>query len=363
MRSVQVDISDPGVTQTLMSGSRPSICRESDGTLHCTYFKWFDTAPIWRIMHGYSSDNGDTWTIEEVATLPADGSAWIMDPSICIDSSDNIYIIWERRNGTTRYLECVRWNGISWTDEAIISWTSSDSNERAYNNAAVDDLDTIHVVFKVTVGGTESLCHIKRNGAWDGSYTIIVSDSSLRADFIALAVDGTGDLHLVYRQVVGSDYILYHRTYTTIWSSATEVVSSTSLIVISDFVADSSDNLHLVYWLASPTLRSYYKTKPSGSSWGSPELIVDENLSTILALDTSQVIKAANYNGSVSGTNKVRMLKDAGTYWLPGIPQSMAADVDALSRWSSLHHLFPTGNQGLTATDEAIFVANVYAKP
>lgn len=361
---VQVDIADPGLTTPNGSAGLPWICRDTNGVLHCTYMKWFDTEPTWRIMHGYSSDDGDTWTLEEAVT---DGG---YDPGICIDSSNNIYIIYEySESSTVRRLRCAYWDGASWSTEEITSWNPYAGSAAAYARVLVDGSNNIHVVFKerLAIATYEHHHMIRASGVWGSDTTIFSGAAGNRM----LTIDDWSYLHFIYTISSGGINYFYHRTYDGSWSDAEEVTSSASSISINDFVVDASNNLHLVYhFYSAPDMTYYYQEKLSGEPlWESAEQIQVVSASPyptlLLSLSKDQEVSIIDIKELGTWPNSygsTRMWQRNGS-WAASSWQNLTTGVEISWVDGSMHHLFPYDSgayPGLTDTDETIQLIETY---
>jgi len=73
------------------------LARDSSGYLYAVYNKYNAVSGYYNIMISRSTDTGETWTED---TLHADASNSAYTPKIAIDSSDNIFVVWEGKDPT-----------------------------------------------------------------------------------------------------------------------------------------------------------------------------------------------------------------------------------------------------------------------
>jgi len=75
-------------TSSTKCNNQQKLARKSNGDLWCVYYRSDGTYS--QIYASYSTDGGETWTEEQVCS----GSDNQYNPSIAIDSSDNIHVVW-----------------------------------------------------------------------------------------------------------------------------------------------------------------------------------------------------------------------------------------------------------------------------
>jgi len=350
MKLIEIDLAEPDVTQPLGSAGRQWLCRDIYGTLHATYNKHFDTGNAWRIMHAWSTDNGDTWSIEEVFSWAA---GTCMDGCIAADSLGNVYILFEARDGSTRYLKSARLTGAFWTVEDVCSWTAYGSGFYASPCIAIDSLNTIHCVFGTrTASSSYQLLHVRYFAASWLLPTIITSGNS-RYHQIAMTLDGSDVLHLVERTSASND--LYYWYYNGVWNSGGVIGSD---YTIDQVVCEAGGDLVVIS--SSSTVLSCIR-KPSGSGWNPRETIISapSYISGFATLAVSGIVVPALLQTEYpvpSEFDVQTFRRDGG--WSGSVLEHYLGDVE----WSwgrALYSLYP-GDYGKVQADEIMALFEGY---
>jgi len=267
------------------------IVKDSSGNLHVVFYK--SVRGYYQIFYGKSTDNGTTWASTQ---LTSEASEHQYYPSIAIDSSDNLHIVWYGQDAASPTYNQIRYikytAGGSW---GAISNITSEATEHQYDAAiAVDSSDYLHVVFRGQHSGSTSYDEIRYlrsttgGGSWDSIYNIAEAANETQYK-PTLAVDGADNVHVVwYGQHAGSTsyyQIRYiKRTSVGVWDgSVTNLTTESSEHQYYPAIAvDSSDNLHVTWHGQHSGSTSYdqirYKKFTAGGSWGSIENLTSTTL-------------------------------------------------------------------------------------
>lgn len=248
-----------------------NIVRDSYGILHCVYQGCGDNYSEPRIYYIKSEDNGVTWVNDE--QLSNNDSARQAYPKLCIDSNDNMYLVWL---------------GVP------VGETISNVIFRKYTNGSWGDIE-------------------------------VLTDVLVRMGSVDIAVDGNDVVHLAYSyQTVGGDYReqLYYRTYNGSWSSESALTSDIEYRWIDIHMAIAPDNsIHLVC-----TRQNYrgwdsiiqYRKKVSEGSWSTvqnfqingyesflPRISIDANQKITIVGVTLNGIYSSSYINSWSSWEEI----------------------------------------------------------
>ncbi|RJQ10671.1 MAG: exo-alpha-sialidase, partial [Bacillota bacterium] len=137
-------------SSTTNAATGRTLARTSTGRLWAVYVK--SAGGYNQIYAAYSDDGGATWTEEAVTSASANQAG----PTIAIDSSDNVHVVWYGSSwGTNTAYENIQYRKrtTSWqTQEAV-----TDKNAHQYSPAiAIDSSDNVHVVWHGLGWGTNT---------------------------------------------------------------------------------------------------------------------------------------------------------------------------------------------------------------
>jgi hypothetical protein len=131
----------------------PTIAVDSDNHIHIT---WSDYTPgDGEIYYKKSTDGGATWTTKRLTY----SDHYSLSPTIAVDSNSYIHIAWEELTSVNReiYYKRSTDRGVSWTTSRL-TWNSGDSMEPSIT---VDSSNNIHVVWQDETSGNREIYYKK----------------------------------------------------------------------------------------------------------------------------------------------------------------------------------------------------------
>ena len=236
-----------------------SIVRQSNGTLNLVTNRYVDS--IWRIYNWISTDNGLTWSADDINS---DATAHQYAPKILLDENDGLHAIWEGIGYGTytdkkQILYSYKEFSGTWTEPELIC---EKDNHQYVPSAVIDKNGVIHVVWygegwDVATTPYQIIYCYGNIGNWSTPRKI--TNSSLSQYNPILNIDSKDNLHLVWHgnyNATTQNEIQYKRKFRGYWTP-TEVISRTrygnATEVYPSTVIDKYDNLHVVW---------------SGNAWG-----------------------------------------------------------------------------------------------
>ena len=368
MDFVIVDLAEPDVTQPLGSYGRRWLCRDVAGILHCTHNKFFSTGARWRVMHGYSLDEGASWTVEEVPDAPIGTGSFAMDSGILTDSVGRVHIIYEYRIApeTTHYIKHAVKSGGDWSSEDITNWTAySPSSAVAAPACVLDSFDRIHVLFARQTGyNNYELQYISNiSGSWGDEVTLATATSlSALPQRRCLCVDALDQLHLVYNLSADRTKIYYRQGVP--WSEEEVIETFGFNVAPFDLVANVSE---LVLGIHSSD-GGYIKLKPTPGLWEPAEVVFTPDSGYFIS-DVAPVVSKtmkvglADLERTSSYFFKMKLWQKIEGVWLSSSFQEAPDQIED-SYGYPLFHLYPhqAGNYpGLLAEDEIMTFREIYS--
>jgi len=248
-------------TSPVQYNTQRKIVRTSDGYLHRVYTK-FDGSH-YRIYYAKSTDGGSTWTETD---LSEDDSHDFIDPSIAVDSNDNIWVVYSIITGIRYRI----YNGVEWSEPQSISEYAEGSFAPSI---AIDEHDNVHVAWCVDWAFYHKISYRMFNGtSWSSIETL---DSSNYPKYPSIAVDANNYVHVVWQEKVSDVWNIKHRKKT---DSGWQAIYSVTNVNDYDqtypcIVADPSGNVHVV-WQTSDHQIKYRRCSPDGT-WNTIETVYD----------------------------------------------------------------------------------------
>jgi hypothetical protein len=341
---------------------------------------------------------------------------------IAVDSRDYLHVVWSEDSdnqtwGTDTEIVYTYFDSISWSSPIAVSDFGTPTDGTSIQpSIAIDSQDNVHVVWADSTaaptvpenpeGVTEILYRMldTTTGAWSPIQCIsdnasMWNDGSAVIPFIA--IDTNDDLHVVWSDIVqapsvlwssGEPEILYTSRISGVWSTVVPVSDNNSNYNSfgSEFPAiatDSSNNAHIVWedWYPGSDKEIFYRNVTSGMGFGVPIMLSgagvnawnnDESRFPIIAVDpltdALHVVWQDDTNGSW-GTDVEIFYSNStnGAVWtnataLSGIGINAWNNDDSYGPWitvdklSRIHVVWhdDTDSSGEWGTDREIFYSN-----
>jgi hypothetical protein len=122
------------------------LARAKTGRIWCTYI--FQISGVSQVCVAYSDDKGVTWTQEQVSSA----SQTQYDSVIAIDSQDNLHVLWDGRGyvgtGFWRQVQYRKRNSDGTWDAQVAITASTYAAHQAEPSIAIDSLDNVHITWK-----------------------------------------------------------------------------------------------------------------------------------------------------------------------------------------------------------------------
>jgi hypothetical protein len=263
----------------------PAIAIDSSNNIHIV---WHNDTPIGSAIYYMKSTNGGaSWTTKRLTWNP--GHYYYS--TIAIDSSNNIHIVW---CGGTPINEEIYYKkstdgGASWTTKRL-SWISGNS---LYPTIAIDSGENLHVVWYDNISGNFEIYYKKSTNSGVSWTTKRVTWNSGKSHNPTIAIDSSNNIHVVWHDDTPNKWEIYYSRSTdggTTWRTKRMTRNSGSSYY-PIIAADSSDNIHVVWWDYDPGYSEiYYKRSTDGGgawttkrlTWNSedswyPAIAVDSN--------------------------------------------------------------------------------------
>jgi murein DD-endopeptidase MepM/ murein hydrolase activator NlpD len=331
-------------TESTWDSRRPSLFVDSIGTVHVAWSDIGDYVGSSRVLYKSKPAGGSWGMTEVVSTESTSGSK---SPSLFVDSDGMVHVAWEDE---TNYDGC-GWDadifykskpaGGSWSITEVVSTESTDSS--GFPSLAVDNNGTVHVAWHdyTDYAGSGSGWDIfykskPAGGSW--TTTEVVSTESTYLSWCAsLFVDNDGMVHVAWEDETnydgcGWDNDIFYKSKPSGGSwSTTEVVSTESTWDSwhPALFVDNDGMVHVTWqdWTdfggSGSDWDIFYKSKPSGGSWTTTEVVSTESTSgssqPSLAVDFGEVhvawVDRTDYGGSGSDLDIFYKSKAPGEDW------------------------------------------------
>ena len=191
------------IDSTGIVGHTSSIAIDSSDTIHISY----RASQLGNIK--YATCSSSCSTVSSWTTTTIDNSGDATDPSIVVDSNDDVHIAY-RISTSTPYTSYLMHTTCSLSCSSAASWTStvvtSATGHYSYISIAVDSNDGVHISYAKQRPGTSgyrSLDYATCSSSCSStsSWTnIIVDDPPYGATYNSIAVDSNDRVHIVYHQ-------------------------------------------------------------------------------------------------------------------------------------------------------------------
>ncbi len=347
-------------SDTTTDNQEPQIALDSGGNPHAVW-SGYDAGSVWRIY--YSENTGSGWSAPlNISPGSTTGNAM---PQIVLDAGGHPHVAWHGNDGSTFRVYYSENTGAGWSTPLNLSpgnvgnfnpcitldaggnphvvWFGNDGlNERIYYSEntgagwstplnistnstgnwtpqiALDASGNPHAVWRGDDGGSVQRIYYSENTGAGWSTPLNISNSSINNSDPRLALDASGNPHIVWQGRVGSDWWVYYSENTgSGWSTPLNLSTGSSDNSDPQIALDTGGHPHVVwYGWDSATWRVYYSTN-TGSGW-SAELNLSpgttDNSYQRIALDASghpHVI----WHGTDGSTYRVYYSTNSGSGW------------------------------------------------
>jgi hypothetical protein len=225
-------------------------------------------------------------------------SAWSGVPNLAIDSSNTIHVVWEDDISGNREIYYTRSTdgGATWSAAKRLIWNSGESRFPAI---AIDGSGTIHIVWDDNTPGNAEIYY---RGSSDGGATWSAANrltwTSGGSYDSVLAIESSDTIHVVWFDFTPGNVELYYKRSSdggATWSAANRLTWNSGGSYCPAIAKDGSDAIHVVWEDQTPGYSEIYykKSTDSGTTW-SPDIRLTWNSGTsadpVIAIDTNSII-------------------------------------------------------------------------
>ncbi len=279
------------------SNNQRTLVKDSAGILYCAYAG--AEGGTYQVFIARSTDDGASWE-SRWATITT-GPLENRDPTMVIDSSDTLHLIWRGNTVTGPDSDLLYTQYPSPSIEIVSEYIGYPGAEQY--SLAIDTADNLHAVWT----GAPSLWRVRyarfdrASRTW-GPAEIIepLGDSH----FPSIEIDGSGNPHVVHRRLYSGVYSQIHRYKTGgIWrgyngencDTLNEFVTSTSTVEYSSMFIDNSDNLYAVWmweraFVTQPDTLRFRKYNSIAHAWEPVHWLWGNSITDARARHTGDVV-------------------------------------------------------------------------
>ncbi|TSC75445.1 MAG: hypothetical protein G01um101430_287 [Parcubacteria group bacterium Gr01-1014_30] len=263
------------------------LVRASKGDLYAVYHR--DN----KVYLAKSQDNGLNWIEAEIVS-----GQYQINPSIAIDSQDNLHIVWQVKVGTSTVYK-IRYTGYDGNSfSAIEDFTADESKSQEIPVITVDSQNKIHIAWVGKNNPGDRIYYTTNSAGALGDSIEIVKDLEFSGGLwssiaqFSFTSDSQGVLHFVWFEGVPiggccvTAYLRYRNGNFGVWS-AIKNLAIVDLQNYSSIAFDSQDNIHIVWHQPAQvsgewrSLIKYLKCAGDCASGGIETLSDEKNPQTI----------------------------------------------------------------------------------
>jgi len=260
------------LTWTSGDSKDPSVAIDSNNHIHIVW--WDETPGISEIYYKRSIDGGTTWGAVKRLTWT---SGWSYYPTIAIDSSDHIHVVWEdyAPGNAEIYHKKSTDGGTTWSANKRLTWTSDNSYVPVI---AIDSSDTLHVVWYDETSDNSEIYY--KNSTDGGTTWSTTQRLTWTSDFSydpVMAIDSSDTLHVVWEDYLpGNDQLYYRRSADggSTWSTAKRITWTSSECWWPALAIDANDHIHTIWtdYTSGGVYDIYYKRSTNGgTTWSAAQ--------------------------------------------------------------------------------------------
>jgi hypothetical protein len=241
----------------------PSIAVDSSNNIHVV---WVDITPgNYEIYYKRSTDGGASWSGTKRLTWT---STWNEEPAMAVASSNDIHVVWaDFKSGSYEIFHKKSTDGgATWASSRRLTWTSGRSVSPAI---MVDSSNNIHVVCNDNTPSDDEIYFKKStNGgaSWTTKRLTWNSEDSMNPSITA---DPSNNIYVVWvNDTPAINYEIYYKKSTNggvSWPGAKRLSWSPEDSILPDIASDSTGNTHVVWSDYTPgTVGIFHRKSTNG---------------------------------------------------------------------------------------------------
>nr|MDO8119223.1 hypothetical protein [Candidatus Sigynarchaeota archaeon] len=239
----------------------PSLFVDTAGNLHVVWVDYSDydgSGPGPNIFYKRWNASSGAWTMTEVVSTESTNESLSLNPSLAVDIVGNVHVAWEgyAEFGSSADIFYKQWNATSgtWTTTEVVSSESTGSSLQP--SISLDAVGNVHVVWvdysDYDGSGLDPDIFYKQRNATSGTWTtteVVSSESTDSSLQPSISLDVVGNVHVVWADL--NVYDIFYKRWDIItgeWTAAT-VIKTEGIGVSSapSLITDGTGNLHLIW--------------------------------------------------------------------------------------------------------------------
>ncbi|MFC1799805.1 FlgD immunoglobulin-like domain containing protein [Candidatus Eisenbacteria bacterium] len=211
----------------------------------------------------YKRFNGLSWGADERLT-DADGDSKY--PSVTAHGDNRVFVVWqdERPVSGKQYLYLREHDGLAWHPEILHSECGAGFTTPS---VCLDSSNNVHIVWWRNYGDDQQICHIKyADGIW-GASTVIAD--SYDASGPTVSRGANGQVHAAWNRSPGGGWGIYHCLFDVDhWGAPETITSGPTLSSHPSIVVDADGDVHMVWCDRRDGNKEIYYTRRESGLWG-----------------------------------------------------------------------------------------------
>jgi hypothetical protein len=297
----------------------PAVAVDSTGGLHVV---WQDETPgKGEVYYKRSTDGGVTWTANKRLTWDLRFASL---PTIAVDPSGSLHLFWHTNDAAYSdiYYKKSTDGGNSWTGNKRLTWTQDNESPEI----AVDSSGNLHLVWYSPLGMHLDTFYRKST---DGGSTWtprkrITFTFSQPSSFPVIAADPSGNIHVVWNEDVWTgDWRVYYKKSSdggATWSATKQLNWTAGVSMYPRIAIDSLGNVHVVYYYGPIEYEDtdyeiyYRKSTDAGDTWMPGKRL------------TWNSVASENPIIAVDSANNLHLVWEEGNYWSAELYDKISTD-------------------------------------
>jgi hypothetical protein len=163
----------------------------------------------------YSRYDGGNWSLP---IRLSQGYPDSLNPTVAVDSNDNVYVAWYKSNGRNYEINFVRWTG-AWVGRTVLSYGRYDAIDPTM---AIDTQNNVYVVWSQG-NVTQSQLYFTELSGGEWSRPLAITSGEMGSEEPSIAVEGDARLYVMYAKSDGQIYMNYLKA--GVWSLEQRITS------------------------------------------------------------------------------------------------------------------------------------------
>ena len=229
--------------------TRPALAIDSSGTLHCSWFQFWNPQFPGSYDIYYARRDDDTWSIPRNISRMASNTNYAEYSSICVDANNRVHVAFEIVDTDWPDIYYTTPEGDSWLTPVLVSNSLRDDG---FPCIASDSKNRLHLCWRLRAGDSGYIMYSIRDTAWQSPRRIAACPASVNSASLAIGPGDTVYLAYAGKTQSGRNDVFYIQSAGDTWTRPLNLSNSDLAWSNCPGVSVAADGTVCVVWTEGP---------------------------------------------------------------------------------------------------------------